>query len=131
MRQAGSRVEWEDDMEWRSKLLGGRARATATIAAIAGGLSLLAGAGFAQSPSEQDILNALTKGHSRAPVASADQQSRDTDERRLIESLLNRKARSITEKDRTNIEEFAKDKPSIDIEVTFDFNSDVIGAQAK
>jgi len=101
-------------------------------AAIAAAVLVMcsAGASLAQSPTEAQILEALTKGHSRAPVAAADQPKEDAEERHLIDSLINRTARSITEKDRANVEKFAETKPSIDIEITFDFNSDVIGPRA-
>jgi outer membrane protein OmpA-like peptidoglycan-associated protein len=108
-----------------------RIRPGALRATIAAALLLIGTGGApAQNPTEAQILEALTKGHSRAPAASTEPQGQDAEERRLIESLLNRKARTITEKDRANIERFAKDKPSIDIEITFAYNSDEIGPNA-
>jgi outer membrane protein OmpA-like peptidoglycan-associated protein len=130
--EAGSVIQREDVVTSHDGSLGNRMKIFGWAAAIAGAVWLLAGAGaaLAQSPSEAEILEALRSSHSRAPTASSEQQNRDAEERRLIESLINRTARSITQKDRANIEKLAESKPSVDIEITFDYNSDVIGAQA-
>jgi len=121
-------------MTIRSGVSGSGVRAISICALCVGGaMFLLAGGGaaLAQNPTEQEILDALKRGGaSRGVGFSAQEQRRAAEERSLIESLRRRTARSISAKERTNVEEFAKDKPSIDIEITFDYNSDVIGRQA-
>jgi outer membrane protein OmpA-like peptidoglycan-associated protein len=86
-------------------------------------------AALAQNPTVEEIIGALTSGTLRAAV-SAEHRRQDADESRLIARLRNRTARSITAKERDNVNELAKYKPSIDIEIAFDYNSAGIGPRA-
>ena len=52
-------------------------------------------------------------------------------ETQMIESLRNRKTRSLSSGERQQIAEIAKDKPNIDLEITFDYNSADISRQAE
>jgi outer membrane protein OmpA-like peptidoglycan-associated protein len=96
------------------------------------GLSLLACSGpvSAEEPSEAQILKALQSRSTRAVTRSLAEQRRSGEERRVLDDLRTRSARSLTLGDRAKISEIAKDKPSIDLEINFDYNSDVVGPNA-
>jgi outer membrane protein OmpA-like peptidoglycan-associated protein len=99
---------------------------------------LLAGAPIALSaahaqgqPSASEIVDALkpkplTRGLTRS---LADPGAKATDQR-FIDGLRSKTTRSITVEERTKTAEIVKAKPSIDLEVTFDFDSAEIGAKA-
>jgi outer membrane protein OmpA-like peptidoglycan-associated protein len=82
-------------------------------------------------PSEAQILDALKPKVSRAIGNTGASKSEDVKERRVIDALRNRPARSLTLTERTEIAEIAKTKPSIDLEINFDFNSDVVRPNAR
>jgi outer membrane protein OmpA-like peptidoglycan-associated protein len=101
------------------------------------------GAGFAaagdQPPSASQIIDALkpkphagphgaTRGLTRSlrPAAPAD----DPAQRRLIESLRHKATRSITVEERKEVAKIAKAKPSIDLEIYFDYDSAEIAPKA-
>ena len=93
------------------------------VAAIA----LPAGIGFAlaaeQSSAEQ-IIRALkpprvTRGLSTSPADTA----RAADDKRFVDTLRNRTTRSLTTDERNKIASIAKERPSIDLEINFEFNS--------
>jgi outer membrane protein OmpA-like peptidoglycan-associated protein len=102
--------------------------------ALAGALVLLAGGKVVlaeDQPTEAQILDALkTRGPARGVQEPADARERGSDERRFIDALLKKKPRTITIDDRRRVAEIASQKPSIDLEVTFEFNSAAIGAKA-
>ena len=52
-------------------------------------------------------------------------------ETQMIDSLRNRKTRSLSSGERQQIADIAKDKPNIDLEITFDYNSADISRQAE
>jgi outer membrane protein OmpA-like peptidoglycan-associated protein len=83
----------------------------------------------AEEPTENDILDALRgrplRGGALTPVSAP-----DTGEQRLLDSLRGRPARGISPQERTSLQVLAQDKPKIDIEITFDYNSDVVGPKA-
>jgi outer membrane protein OmpA-like peptidoglycan-associated protein len=92
--------------------------------ALAGGFALLrlvppAFAG--DEPSESQILNALKGRVSRSP-APAD-AARSADEQRFINALRGRPIRSITAEDRLKVATIVKDRPNIDLEINFEYNS--------
>jgi outer membrane protein OmpA-like peptidoglycan-associated protein len=60
---------------------------------------------------------------------SADQE-RATNERRFIEALLKKAPRTITVDDRRKVAEIVNEKPNIDLEITFEYNSAIITQQA-
>jgi outer membrane protein OmpA-like peptidoglycan-associated protein len=92
-----------------------------------GALLLCAWAGFAHGqgmPSEQKIIDALkpkqaTRGLSANPAEAA----REAEQQRFINSIRNRQTRSLTTDERETIATIAKEKPSIDLEINFDYNS--------
>jgi outer membrane protein OmpA-like peptidoglycan-associated protein len=83
-----------------------------------------------EQPTEQQILDALkTHGPSRrAHDFAADERA--AQERRLIQALIKKTPRSVTIDERRMVAEIASRKPSIDLDIPFDFNSAVISPQA-
>ena len=109
-----------------------RVRHKIILVALACAVALFSGAAAvrAEDPSEADILNALKqRGPARAMHKPA-QDTGDADERQFIAALRRKTPRSMTVEDRRKTAEIASDKPSIDLEVTFDFNSDIVGPKA-
>ena len=112
-------------------------RITGRLAAMAFGcgLAFLAGSGFGlaeEQPTEAQILDALK---SRAPArgvapGSPVDQDPAAAESRFLRELSKKAPRSITAEDRRKVIEIASDKPNIDLEIPFDFNSTVIGPPA-
>jgi outer membrane protein OmpA-like peptidoglycan-associated protein len=103
-------------------------KAASSIIAIGAALlttSLLAFAG--ENVSSDTIVRALqpkplTRGLSvETPAATAA-------EGRFVETLRNRKTRSLSSGEREEIATIATDKPNIDLEITFDYNSADISA---
>jgi len=100
---------------------------------LAIGLALLLGFGVAlaaEQRSANDIVKALkptiTRGLSTSPADAA----RNAEETKFVNSLRNRATRSLTVDERDQITSIAKNRPSIDLEVSFDYNSDNIGSKA-
>lgn len=87
-------------------------------------------AGAGDQPSAQQILDALrppamTRSLTRslsAPQPKADQH--------FINSLRTRSARSLTIEEREKAATIAQEKPKIDLEIKFDYNSAVVGPKA-
>jgi len=96
-----------------------------SIATIGAALSMTAGLAFAgDTVSADKILGALqpkplTRGLSAAPVDTAAQ----TREAGFVDTLRNRKTRSLSLGERQEIAEIAATKPKIDLEIHFDYNS--------
>jgi outer membrane protein OmpA-like peptidoglycan-associated protein len=113
-----------------------RARFAIAVAslAVAGALSVGTGSALAQ-PTQTEILDAL-KGKPIAPVSRGLRvpkvdSGKDAAETRVM-NILRGATRSISVVERKEILEVAKDKPSIDLEIRFDYDSAVIasGSQA-
>jgi outer membrane protein OmpA-like peptidoglycan-associated protein len=100
---------------------------------VASGLMLLADCGFAaaaERASESQILNALTP---RAPVTrnlSAAQTQQNTQQQSFINGLRTHKTRQLTLDERNEVATIAKDRPSIDLEIYFDYNSAEIASRS-
>lgn len=83
---------------------------------------------------EDQILRALapkkplTRSLSGAPQVDPAKVAAET---QVIDSLRNRKTRSLSSGERQQIAEIARDKPNIDLEITFDYNSADISRQAE
>ena len=96
-----------------------------SIVTIGATLSMTAGLAFAgDTVSADQILGALkprplTRGLSVAPVDTA-AQAKETS---FVETLRNRKTRSLSLGERQEIAEIAATKPKIDLEIRFDYNS--------
>jgi len=104
------------------------------ILAIGAALSMIAGMAFAADQVTSDqILKALapkkplTRGLSVAPPADPTVSAA---EGKFVETLRNRNTRSLSSGEREQIATIAKDKPNIDLEITFDYNSADISAKA-
>lgn len=96
----------------------------------ASGLALMAGPlGAAERPSVNEILNALKPGaKTRALSPSRTQPS--AEDQRFIDSLRVVKTRSLSSGERQKVAEIAKEKPSIDLEIYFNYNSAQITSKA-
>ena len=98
----------------------------ALISTIVGGLLLSAvGVAVAQDqPSAQKILQALTpKPVTRSLTVSPADTAKAAEEQKFIDSIRNRQTRSLSSSERETIATIAKEKPSIDLEIRFDYNS--------
>jgi outer membrane protein OmpA-like peptidoglycan-associated protein len=101
---------------------------------LAVGLALPSGLGVALAAEERsadEIIKALkpqriTRGLTTSPADAA----RNAQETKFVDSLRNRPTRSLTFAEREQITSIAKKRPSIDLEVNFDYNSDNIGSKA-
>lgn len=96
-----------------------------SIVTIGAALSMTAGLAFAgETVSADQILGALqpkplTRGLSAAPVDTAAQAKESS----FVDTLRNRKTRSLSLGERQEIAEIAASKPKIDLEIHFDYNS--------
>jgi len=101
---------------------------------LAAAVALPTGTGFAlaaEQPSAEQIIRALkppriTRGLSATPRDTA----RAVEDQRFIDTLRNRTTRSLSTEERSRIASIAKDRPSIDLEINFEFNSAIIGSKA-
>jgi outer membrane protein OmpA-like peptidoglycan-associated protein len=114
--------------------VGARSRALALLLAGGAALALCTAAAQAADPlSPEQILNALTpkpvtRSLAGSPAETAPAQS--PEQTKFINSLRNRTTRSLTLDERQQIATVAKDKPSIDIDIDFAYNSAQIGSTA-
>jgi outer membrane protein OmpA-like peptidoglycan-associated protein len=99
-------------------------------AVITAGLAFHFGVGFglaAEQPTAEEIIKALkpsaktTRGLTSLP---------DADDAHFIETLRDRQTRSLSGSERDKIATAIETKPSIDLEINFESNSDAIGAKA-
>jgi outer membrane protein OmpA-like peptidoglycan-associated protein len=81
----------------------------------------------AEPVTAEDIVRALTPVASVTRGLTLAQKAEDVS---FVETLRNRKARSLTSAERDKIASVADKKPSIDLEINFDYNSDIIGTKA-
>ncbi|KPF94560.1 hypothetical protein IP86_21875 [Rhodopseudomonas sp. AAP120] len=95
-------------------------------AALTLGTSLAAAADDA---TEDQILRALAPKKPLTRSLSAPRQA-DPTERQFVDTLRNRPSRSLSLGEREQIATLAKDKPAIDLEITFDYNSANISRKA-
>jgi outer membrane protein OmpA-like peptidoglycan-associated protein len=102
--------------------------------ALACAFALLSGGNIVlaeDQPTETQILDALTaRGPARGAHEPAGGRERGNDERQFIEALLKKKPRTITIDERRRVADIASQKPSIDLEVTFEFDSAIVGPKA-
>ncbi len=93
---------------------------------LAGGLVLSASSpSLAQRPTEEQILNALKPGpKTRGLTTESSRQI--AEEQRFIDTIRKIKTRQLTLSEREKAAEIARNKPAIDLEVYFDYNSSAI-----
>jgi outer membrane protein OmpA-like peptidoglycan-associated protein len=111
-------------------------KAIGAILAIGAALSMSVGMAFAggDDVTMDQILKALapkkplTRGLSMAPPADT---SVSAAEGKFVETLRNRNTRSLSVGEREQIATIAKDRPNIDLEITFNYNSADISAKAQ
>jgi outer membrane protein OmpA-like peptidoglycan-associated protein len=104
-----------------------RSLVTLIFSALGAALALHASGQLAQAedPSLADeILKALTPQDTTRGLSMTPEQSR------FVETLKTKKADSVAPDERGKLATLAKDRPSIDIDINFDFNSDQIGPAA-
>lgn len=98
---------------------------------LAGGLPLSASSPcVAQRPTEEQILNAL-KPTAKTRGLTTTSSRQIAEERRFIDTIRKIKTRGLTSGEREQIAEIARNKPAIDLEVYFDYNSSTITKQAE
>jgi outer membrane protein OmpA-like peptidoglycan-associated protein len=109
----------------------------AALSLFAVGAALSIGAAkAAEDVTEDQILQALTpakkpltRSLSMGAPAQADPAASEA-EGKFVQSLRNRSTRSLSTGEREQIATIVKDKPKIDLEINFDYNSDRISAKS-
>jgi outer membrane protein OmpA-like peptidoglycan-associated protein len=102
-------------------------------AALAGALTLfMSSAALAgEQPTEAQILDALKPKISRSMSSNPADAARAAEEQKAIDTLRQgQRTRSLTSSQREQVAAVAKEKPKVDLEVYFDYNSATISAQA-
>ena len=111
-------------------------RMTNTLAAfvLAVGCSYWAGieaAAAQQTRSTNQIIDALKPApRTRSLTATPADTASKAEDARFVDTLRNRPTRSLTTEERTKIATITKEKPSIDLEINFEYNSDRISSAA-
>lgn len=88
---------------------------------------------WAQSqPTSEQIIDALTPKSTTRGLGLTRSLSdhKSAQERGFIDGLRSRSARSLTIEERDKVAAIAQERPSIDLEINFDFNSATVGPQA-
>ena len=103
--------------------------------ALAAGLALSAGSApalAAEQLSPEDIVRALKPAAhvTRSLTTSPADAARKAEETRFVDTLRNRTSRSLTTAEREQISTIAQEKPKIDLEINFEYNSATIGTKA-
>jgi outer membrane protein OmpA-like peptidoglycan-associated protein len=117
-----------------TKISRNRLIALFSISTVAATLSFGLGSAFAgDDVTEDQIVRALapapkplTRGLSVAPKVDP----AATDEGKFVQSIRGRTTRSLSTAEREEIATMAKEKPNIDLEITFDYNSADISAKS-
>jgi outer membrane protein OmpA-like peptidoglycan-associated protein len=101
---------------------------------LAAGIAVSLSAGLAtaaDNPTEDQILRALTpKRLTRSLSAPAGDTAKAAEEAKFVNQIKNRTTRSLSSGEREQIAAIAKEKPSIDLEITFEYNSATISPKA-
>jgi outer membrane protein OmpA-like peptidoglycan-associated protein len=98
-----------------------------------GGMAVTLGAGFARAedPSSATIIKSLTpKPLTRSLSGATQATAKDAQDEKFIDSVRHRTTRSLSVGEREKIATIAKDKPSIDLEINFEYDSARIGPAA-
>jgi outer membrane protein OmpA-like peptidoglycan-associated protein len=99
-------------------------------AAIAACLCLVLSSGFSiaeEQPSAKTIVNSLTP---RPLTRSLSETAKNAEDNNFVGTLKNRPSNTLSTVERDKIATIAKDKPNIDLEIRFEYNSDRIGPAA-
>jgi outer membrane protein OmpA-like peptidoglycan-associated protein len=89
---------------------------------------ITASSSWAQQPTAEQIQRALTPKQPLTRSMSSPAANKAEDD--FVNSLRNRSVRSLTVDEKDKISTISKDKPNIDLEINFDFNSAEIGPKA-
>src|SRR5262245_43149260 len=101
-----------------------RSLVTLTFSALCAAIALGPLARAEEPGLADEILKALTPQGTTRGLSMTREQSR------FVETLKTKKADSVAPDERGKLATLAKDRPSIDIDINFDFNSDQIGPAA-
>jgi len=121
-----------------TKTLGKTLGAIVSIATLGAAISFAAGTALAEDKNvtEDQIVRALvpekkplTRGLSVGPQQTAD-PAVTAAESKLVQKLRGRSTRSLSSAEREEIATMVKDKPKIDLEINFDYNSADISAKS-
>src|SRR4051812_6191296 len=127
-------VEPESIASWsdrRESMVFSNRRIDLPGATLAVGLTLFSGRAFAaEQRSADDIIMALKPRVTRGLTTSPADAARAADETRFLSAVRNRPTRSLSTEERDKIASIANSKPKIDLEITFEYNSAVIGSKA-
>jgi outer membrane protein OmpA-like peptidoglycan-associated protein len=124
---ANGAENWERKMSVHHKIR----KISLTCVLVAAGLAAGLGAAAAEQPSTDQIIRALKPARlTRGLTASPADEARKAEEASFVNSLRNRPTRSLSTAEREQITSIAQKRPSIDLEVNFEYNSDTIGSQA-
>lgn len=105
-------------------------KAALTCVTLAVGLILSIGMSVAEEPSADQIIKALKPAPRLTRGLTPAETSRNAEEARFVDTLRNRATRSLSTDEREKIASIAKNKPSIDLEITFEYNSATIAPNA-
>ena len=100
---------------------------------IIGSLALSLGTGFAgaeDQPSASTILKTLTTKSKTRSLSAPANPAKDAANKAFLDNLRNRKTRSLSTVELDKLTTITEDKPNIDLEINFEFNSDRISATA-
>lgn len=101
---------------------------------LAGALAVLAGAGTVlaeDQPTEDQILQALKPRVTRSLTGVPADPGKSVEERRIIEDAQRQsRTRSLSSAQREQLAAVAKEKPTIDLEIYFDYKSATISSKA-
>jgi len=111
----------------------GRVGVKLAYSAMASGLALLLGVAVAaaQEATSATIINQLQpKPLTRSLSISPAEAAKNAADEHFVHSIRHRMSRSLSEGERDKIADVVKDKPSIDLEINFDYDSARIGRNA-
>jgi outer membrane protein OmpA-like peptidoglycan-associated protein len=99
---------------------------------LALGLALPTAALAAEKVSTENIIKALSvkKKVTRSLSVSTTEVAKDDDTKKFVDTLRNRPSRSLSSAEREQIAVIAQERPKIDLEIRFDFNSANISKSA-
>jgi outer membrane protein OmpA-like peptidoglycan-associated protein len=105
-------------------------------ASIVAALALFAGTGLSLAgdvPSEEQLLNALKpKKLTRSMSVSPADAAKTAEEQKFVDTLrTTRRTRSLSSGEREKVSEIAKDKPNVDIDIQFAYNSADLSPEAR
>ena len=116
-----------------SKYLGSL-QANIVSSVIVGSLALSLGIGFAaagEQPTADQITRSLTPKHlTRSLSVSPAEAAKSAEEGRFLNELRTRQTRSLSSVEREKVATIAEEKPKIDLEINFDYNSADISAKS-